>query len=101
MHFPSLSVLWLATAVLSNALEVRIHHRIARGHGEPPRFTFRGTITIDHERDIAHYIAAGSALLSLGSEPFHDCCLYQVALERPGLGEEDWSFTSTKAVSGY
>lgn len=99
MRCLSLSVLWFATAALSDAAEVRIHHRIARGRGKPSNFTFRGTIAIDDETNTAKYTAADSALLSLGSEPFHDCCLYQLALERPDLGEEDWSFTSTKAVS--
>ena len=99
MHFLSLSALWLATVGWSNASEIRIHHRIVRGHGEPPGFTFRGTIAINEETDTAQYKYADSASLSLGSEPFHDCCLYQAALERPGLGPEHWSFTSTKAVS--
>jgi hypothetical protein len=99
MRCLSLSVLWLATVALSDAAEVRIHHRIARGHGELPNFTFRGFITVDEETNTAKYTAADSALLSLGSEPFHNCCLYQLALERPGVREEDWSFTSTKAVS--
>jgi len=97
VHFLSLSALWLVAVVLCNASEVRIHHRIARGHGKPPSFTFRGTIDIDYETNTAKYIVADSGLLSLGNEPFHDCCLYQVALERPGFREEDWTFTSTKA----
>lgn len=96
----SLVLLWLLPAALSST-DIRIHHRISRGHGAEPKpaFTLRGTVTLEEDSASAKYTSAPESKLDIGGEAFHDCCLYEVALEKPGAEQKDWSFTSTKAVS--
>lgn len=98
MRSLSLVLSLLIPAVLS-ITDVRIHHRIVRGHGQPSDFSLRGTVSVDEATGIAKYTDAEEAKLDIGGDPFHDCCLYELALEKPGAEEKDWSFTSTKAVS--
>ena len=101
MRSLSLSVvlLCLVSSVLSST-DVRIYHRISRGHGAEPKpdFTLRGTVTLEDDSTSATYTSTPDSKLDLGAEGFHDCCLYEVAIEKPGA-QKDWTFTSTKAVS--
>ncbi|KAF8318124.1 hypothetical protein DL93DRAFT_430459 [Clavulina sp. PMI_390] len=93
----SLALLSLIPSVISSQ-DFKIYHRLARGHGDQPKpdFTLRGTVTLD-DAGTAKYISDSLPKLDLGDGEFHDCCLYEVALETPGVQPEDWSFTSTKA----
>lgn len=89
-------LLWVIPAVLSSAVELNVYHRIVNPGASSSSFSRRGTVTLDDTSRSASYLSSEDRL-ALGAD-LNPNAAYQVALERPGTSQDDWSFTTTKAV---
>lgn len=102
---PSLLLISLLPVVLSAETTLNVYHRVVTPYetASPGTFSLRGTVTLDPgsgsdaaSSPDAGYLSAGDNL-NLEGLDIKDA-MYHVALERPGVPQDKWSFTSTKAV---
>lgn len=94
-----LGILFLVATTLAQS-EYKLHHRIIGGSGPSP-FSLRGTISLPADGEATYEPANFDLATIISSTKNDEHALYQVALERPtDVKEEDWVFSSAKAVSG-